>query len=35
MKKYRLEIAVFVCGAIGMILELVAGKSPFSLCWQF
>lgn len=31
MKKYRLEIAVFVCGAIGMILELVAARvlSPY------
>ena len=26
MKKYILEITVFICGAIGMILELVAAR---------
>ena len=31
MKKYMLEITVFICGAIGMILELVAARvlSPY------
>lgn len=31
MKKYKLEITVFLCGAIGMILELVAARvlSPY------
>ena len=31
MKKYILEITVFICGAIGMILELVAARvlSPY------
>ena len=31
MKKYLLEITVFICGALGMILELVAARvlSPY------
>ena len=31
MKKYMLEITVFICGAIGMILELIAARvlSPY------
>ena len=31
MKKYTLEITVFICGAIGMILELIAARvlSPY------
>ena len=31
MRKYKLEITVFLCGAIGMILELVAARvlSPY------
>ena len=31
MKKYILEITVFICGAIGMILELIAARvlSPY------
>ena len=31
MKKYKLEITVFLCGALGMVLELVAARvlSPY------
>ena len=31
MKKYAIEITVFLCGALGMVLELVAARvlSPY------
>ena len=31
MNKYKLEITVFICGALGMVLELVAARvlSPY------